>query len=93
MGLNSTTFVLVDEDDDDLMGTTNLPLLKAAFEAGTAVADLSTVMAGDKYVVMHTRGMEMYYGIVVITETNQVRDGDMDFVMMDYALEVYDDQK
>jgi hypothetical protein len=93
MGLNSTTFVLVDEDDEDLMGTTNLPVLKAAFEAGSAVADLSTVMAGEKYVVMHMRDMEMYYGIVVITETNQVRDGDMDFVMMDYALEVYDDQK
>lgn len=92
-GLNSTSFVLVDDEDDDLMAETNLPVLKAAFDAGTAAMVLDNIVADEKYIVMHTRGGKVYYGMIVITETNQVRDGDEDFVMMDFALEIYDDQK
>lgn len=92
-GLNSTTFVLVDGENDDLMAETNLPVLKAAFDAGTATAAYDNVVADEKYIVKHTRGSKVYYGIVVITGTNDVRDGDEDFVMMDCALEVYDVQK
>lgn len=92
-GLNSTSFVLVDEDDDDLMAETNLPLLMAAFEAGTAETVIANVVADERYIVKHTRGTKVYYGIIVITGTNDVRDGDDDFVMMDCALEVYDVQK
>lgn len=92
-GLNLTSFVLVDEDDDDMMAETNLPVLMAAFEAGTPVTAMANVMADEKYIVKHTRGTKVYYGTIVITGTNDVRDGDMDFVMMDSALEVYDVQK
>ncbi|MRT93329.1 hypothetical protein [Ancylomarina sp. 16SWW S1-10-2] len=92
-GLNSTSFVLVDAADEDLMAATNLPLLKSAFDAGTAVMVLDNVVADEKYIVKYTKGADIYYGIIVITETNQVRDGDMDFVMMDYALEMYDEQQ
>ena len=92
-GLNSTSFVLVDKDDKILMAETNLPVLKDAFDAGTAETVIDNVKVGEKYILKYTKGAKVYYGMIVVTETNDVRDGDKDFVMMDYALEVYDKQK
>jgi len=90
-GLNSTSFVLI--EDENLIGETNLPVLKAAFDAGTAVAELDNVVANEEYIVKHTRGTDVYYGIIVIKETNQALDTNEDFVMMNCVLEVYDEQK
>ena len=89
--MNSTSLVLV--DDEDLMEEENLPLLKAAFDAGTAVTAVPMVEVDAKYIIKHTRGEVVYYGTLVVTEINNVRDGEKDFVKFDCVLEKYDDQK
>ncbi|RXQ93914.1 hypothetical protein EO244_10075 [Ancylomarina salipaludis] len=90
--MNSTSLVAIsDEALEELMG--NLPVLKAAFDAGTPMTVVSDVTVGDSYLIKHSRGGKDYYGTLVITSKNDNRTGADDYVSFDVAFEEYDVQK
>jgi hypothetical protein len=92
--LNGTGAVQI--TDEDLMDETNLPLLKAAYDsyiAPTAVAssdEFGDVSAGDVFIIKVTRDSKDYYGKLEITEINDTKTSDDDFLSFEYAIEEYD---
>ncbi|MUP38769.1 hypothetical protein [Labilibaculum euxinus] len=89
--LNSTGLVLI--TDENLMEEGNLPLLKAAYDAGTPETVIDNVTVGDKYIVKTTRASKDYYGTLKITATNETRVEADDFVSFDAVVEEYDVEK
>lgn len=89
--LNSTGLVLI--TDEDLMEEGNLPLLKAAYDAGTVETVIANVTVGDKYIVKTTRDAKDYYGTLEITAANDTRVEADDFVSFHSVVEEYDMEK
>lgn len=89
--LNGAELVLI--DNEDLMTETNLPVLKAAFDGGTAITTVPNVVKGDKFIVKTTRNEKDYYGTFEVTGLNENRIEADDFVRFDFVIEEYDTQK
>lgn len=89
--INSTGLVLITEED--LMEVSNAPLLKAAYDAGTAETVIMNVTVGDKFIVKTMRDSKDYYGTIEITGVNESRVEADDFVSFHAVVEEYDIEK
>lgn len=89
--VNGTELVFI--SDEDLESEMNLPVLKDAFDAGTAVTVVENVIVGDRFIVKSVRNSKDFYGILEVSSVNTIRTSSDDFIIFDAAVEEYNEQQ
>lgn len=82
--LNSTGLVAISE------GETNVPLLKAAYDAAMPVTVVENVAVGDMFIVKTVRDSKDYYGTLEVIEINTSRVEADDYIIFESVMEEYD---
>ena len=98
--LNGLTYVEITDEDE--LEQDNLPLLKAAFDAGTSATLFPVLEKGQRFIIKQTVEIEEtvnevktvrtadFYGTIEIAELDELLDAATDYVKINVVLEEYD---